>query len=139
MDPKQANCVQCHGENGRGTYDNPRPPSAWEDRVDPETGERTRVLVKDDWGNSIEVRNLSRGVFRFGRRPIDLYRRIYAGINGTPMPAHYGMQITEPDGTQRPLNEEDVWHIVHYVRSLSEHPMTASHDAGSDDAHGGGH
>ena len=44
-----------------------------------------------------------------------------AGINGTPMPAHYGMQITEPDGTQRPLDENDIWDIVHYVRSISAH------------------
>ena len=132
MDPKQANCVQCHGENGRGTYDIPRPPSAWE--ADPETGEKVRV--KDDWGNPIEVRNLARGVFRFGRRPIDLYRRIYAGINGSPMPAHYGMQITEPDGNQRPLDENDIWDLVHYVRSVSTHAMTAadSHSHDGEDA-----
>lgn len=117
LDPKQANCVQCHGEHGRGTYDTPRPPSAWERNA--ATGELE--VVKDDWGNPIEVRNLSRGVFRFGRRPIDLFRRIYAGINGTPMPAHFNMQITEPDGTQRPLGEDDIWDLVHYVRSLSAH------------------
>jgi mono/diheme cytochrome c family protein len=124
MDPKQANCVQCHGEHGRGTYDSPRPPSAWE--RDPETGEL--VVVKDDWGNAIEVRNLSRGAFRFGRRPIDLFRRIYAGINGTPMPAHFGMQITEPDGDQRPLGEDDIWDLVHYVRSLSAHEPSAAEE-----------
>lgn len=138
MDPKQANCVQCHGENGRGTWDNPRPPSAWERNA--ETGELE--IVKDDWGNPIEVRNLSRGVFRFGRRPIDLFRRIYAGINGTPMPAHFGMQITEPDGTQRPLAEDDIWDLVHYVRSLSNHephrPPSAT-DAAHEPAHGSGH
>ena len=136
MDVKQANCVQCHGQNGRGTYDNPRPPSAWE--TDAETGEKVRV--KDDWGNAIEVRNLSRGVFRFGRRPVDLYRRVYAGINGTPMPAHYGMQITEPDGTQRPLDENDIWDIVHYVRSISTHaPVAHAGDHGDDHSEEAGH
>jgi len=134
-DPKQANCVQCHGEHGRGTYDDPRPASAWE--RDPETGEQ--VLVKDDWGHDIEVRNLSRGLFRFGRRPIDLFRRVYAGINGTPMPAHFGMQITEPDGTQRKLDENDIWDLVHYVRSLAKHDHIGpiALQAGSD--HGEGH
>lgn len=135
MDPKQANCVQCHGENGRGTYDNPRPASAWERNA--ETGELE--VVKDDWGNPIEVRNLSRGVFRFGRRPIDLYRRVYAGINGTPMPAHFGMQITEPDGNQRPLGEDDIWDIVHYVRSLAAHEPHVAAATGADGGHGTGH
>ena len=131
MDPKQANCVQCHGEHGRGTYDSPRPPSAWE--RDPETGEL--VVVKDDWGNTIEVRNLSRGAFRFGRRPIDLFRRIYAGINGTPMPAHFNMQITEPDGDQRPLGEEDIWDLVHYVRSLSAHEPSVAQGRQGEELH----
>ena len=32
-------------------------------------------------------RNLRQGIYRGGRRPVDIYRRIYAGINGMPMPA----------------------------------------------------
>lgn len=102
-----ANCVKCHGSGGRGDG-----PSVSE----PENS-------RDDWGNEIKPRDLTRGVYRFGRRPIDLYRRIYAGINGTPMPAHYGMQITEADGTQRPLNEDDIWDLVCFVRSLAFKPM----------------
>ena len=31
-------------------------------------------------------RNLRLGIYRGGRRPLDLYRRMHAGINGTPMP-----------------------------------------------------
>jgi hypothetical protein len=42
-----------------------------------------------------------------GRRPLDLYYRIHAGINGAPMPA--------AKGTVPP---EDIWHIVNYVLSL---------------------
>ena len=112
-----ANCVSCHGEDGRGGG-----PSAEE--VNPVTQKRERV--KDDWGDEISPRDLTAGLYRFGRRPIDLYRRIYAGINGTPMPEHFGMQITEADGTQRLLDEEDVWDLVHYVRSLSTHATVAT-------------
>jgi hypothetical protein len=60
----------------------------------------------DDWGNPIFARDFTRGVFRAGRRPIDVYRRVYAGINGSPMPDHSSY---EPDV---------IWALVHYVRSL---------------------
>ena len=63
----------------------------------------------DEWGEDITPRNLTTGIFRGGRRPIDIYRRITTGIRGTPMPAI-------PDI----LTEEDRWALVHYVLSLSE-------------------
>jgi hypothetical protein len=56
---------------------------------------------------TIVPRNLRHGVYRGGRRPLDLYYRIYAGINGAPMPAAKGA-----------VSPEDIWHIVNYVRSL---------------------
>ena len=56
---------------------------------------------------TIPPRNLRLGVYRGGRRPLDLYYRIHAGINGAPMPA--------AKGTVPP---EDIWHIVNYIRSL---------------------
>ena len=86
-------------------------------------------LADDEWGHPIQPRDLTRGVFRFGRRPIDLYRRIYAGINGTPMPEHIGMTITE-DGKQRPMTESDIWDLVFFVRSLSTHATVAEHGGG---------
>ncbi|MCZ6596338.1 MAG: cytochrome c, partial [Planctomycetota bacterium] len=106
-------CASCHGPDGRGGG-----PSA-EER-NPVTGEMEPV--KDDWGNPIIIRDLTRGLFRFGRRPIDLYRRIYAGINGTPMPSHSAMKA--PGTNDRMLSDEDLWDIVHYVRSLSSHGQT---------------
>ena len=96
---------------------------------------------EDDWGNPIIPRNLRRGIFRFGRRPIDIYRRVYAGINGGPMPA-----IGESRGADGELllSSDDLWAIVHYVRSLSEtsHPLVAGGapapwNEPKDDGHGG--
>jgi len=109
-----ANCVSCHGPAGRGDG-----PSVWA------PGKEGVEYAKDDWGNQIQPRDLTRGVFRFGRRPIDLYRRIYAGINGTPMPEHFGMTITE-DGKQRTMNESDIWDLVFFVRSLGSQTEVAS-------------
>jgi mono/diheme cytochrome c family protein len=56
---------------------------------------------------TIPPRNLRHGIYRGGRRPLDLYYRIHAGINGAPMPA--------AKGTVPP---EEIWHIVNYVLSL---------------------
>ena len=56
---------------------------------------------------TIPPRNLRQGIYRGGRRPLDLYYRIHAGINGAPMPA--------AKGTVPP---EEIWHIVNYIRSL---------------------
>ncbi len=108
-DEATANCASCHGIDGRGNG-----PSAKEQ--DPETQEM--VPIKDDWGEEIAPRDLTRGVYRFGRRPIDIYRRVHAGINGTPMPAQ--TTLTDPSGN-RLLSDEDFWAIVHYVRFLGSH------------------
>ena len=44
-----------------------------------------------------------------GRRPIDVYRRISSGINGTPMP-----------GFNTALKDEQIWQLVHFILSLVE-------------------
>ncbi len=105
LDAKTGNCASCHGEQGLGNG-----PSAF--TLDPDTGEKVSAY-KDDWGHPIVPRNLTYGLFRGGRRPVDIYRRIHAGINGTPMPALGGV-----------LPAKDIWAIVHYVGTLSEnaHP-----------------
>jgi mono/diheme cytochrome c family protein len=108
MDAETGNCFSCHGENALGDG-----ASAWEASpagLDEDgDGEVDMVRIVDDWGAEIIPRNLTTGIFRGGRRPIDIYRRLTAGINGTPMPA-------VPDI----LTEDDRWALVHYVLSLSE-------------------
>ena len=42
---------------------------------------------------------------------LDIYRRIYTGINGTPMPA-FAQAFS--------ANPEKIWHLTHYVMSIVE-------------------
>ena len=67
-------------------------------------------------------RNLQQGVYRGGRRPVDLFRRVQQGIAGTPMPAG---GPTDP-GTAGTLSEEEIWKLVDYVRSLAHQPSRRS-------------
>ena len=101
---KKAQCVSCHGKAGRGD------------------GVQTRAMHKppggksfypvpglhDEWGNATKPRDLSRGVLRGGSRPIDVYRRIYAGIKGTQMIPFGGTGLTD----------EEIWDLVNYVLEL---------------------
>jgi len=62
---------------------------------------------------NIQPRNLRQGIYRGGRRPLDLYRRIYAGINGAPMPE-----------TKQTLKPDQIWNLVDYVLSLPYEPIS---------------
>lgn len=70
-------------------------------------------------------RNLRLGMYRGGGRPLDLFRRIHQGIPGTPMPA----SGPASPGAQGTLTEEEIWHIVDYVRSLPFEPASRPPDA----------
>jgi mono/diheme cytochrome c family protein len=61
-------CWKCHGVRGAGD------------------GPSSKTL-KDDWGARIRPANLTRGVFKGGASPADLYRTFRTGLSGTPMPA----------------------------------------------------
>ncbi len=65
-------------------------------------------------------RNLRDGTYRGGRRPVDIFWRVSAGIAGTPMPA--GGPATE--GAQATLTQEEIWQIVDYVHSLPFEPAS---------------
>jgi len=108
FDAKKGNCVACHGAEGHGD-------GALAFKTDAR-GRRTPAY-QDDWGYDILPRDFASGVFRGGSRPIDVYRCIYAGINGTPMPG-----LGEMKGADGELlvSGDDLWALVHYVRSLSE-------------------
>jgi mono/diheme cytochrome c family protein len=89
-------CAKCHGADGRGhTQDN---------------------VGQDAWGRTVKAADISAGMLHGGRRPIDVYRRIYSGINGTPMPAFNQALAAEPD---------TVWHMTHFVLGIVERRPSA--------------
>lgn len=101
---EKAKCASCHGELGRG---NGPSTEAFND-VPGKPGVKSDVPgLFDIWGNIIKPRNLTQDVFRGGRRPVDVYRRIHSGIKGTPMQAFGGT-----------LTDEEIWDLVNYVYSI---------------------
>lgn len=90
LDAARGNCVSCHGEGGRGDG--------------PSAGDFT-----DDWGYPVRPRDFTTGVYRAGQTGADLWRSIATGVNGTPMTSSAGV-----------LSPEEIWHVVHYVRSLAD-------------------
>ncbi len=88
-------CSKCHGNDGRG-----------------QTAANVVTPLKDMWGQHARAADLTSGILRGGGEPIDIYRRIYNGINGTPMP---GFSTSEKIRE----NPELVWKLVAYVLSVS--------------------
>jgi len=103
-------CSKCHGENAEGQSDWLSHKFLAAQAALPE-GERQK-LNYDAWGQIAPAADLTAGMLHGGRRPIDIYRRIYTGINGTPMPAFNQDFAAEP---------EKIWNLVHYVQSVVEH------------------
>ncbi|MBX9789229.1 MAG: c-type cytochrome [Pirellulales bacterium] len=86
-------CFKCHGRDGRG-------------------GLAGGIEVGvDAWGQKTAAADLTSGMLHGGNLPVDVYRRIHAGINGTPMPAFKDILAADPDAT---------WYLVHYVLQLSD-------------------
>lgn len=109
-DARGPNCAGCHGALGRG----PGPAALAPSPQDPEA--RVPALF-DLWGRAALPPDLSTARFLHGRRPADLYARIYLGIDGTPM-AGIGDALA-PGGARR-FTDEDLWALVHFVRALSD-------------------
>jgi mono/diheme cytochrome c family protein len=115
-----ANCVKCHGDSALGDgqttdFDD------WTKELEPTNEEALgQFLALGGFvlpPRNILPRNLRQGVYRGGRRPIDLFRRIHNGIDGAPMPAALIIADDAPAGTKG-LTKSDVWSLVDYVRSL---------------------
>jgi DMSO reductase family type II enzyme heme b subunit len=86
---RDAECWQCHGDEGRG--DGPSLPD-----------------LKDDWDHPIWPANLTQcWNFRGGSTRQDIYRAFMTGLSGTPMPSY--ADIFEP---------QQAWDLTNYVRSL---------------------
>jgi len=104
----KSGCSGCHGESAIGDgqsndlfYDD------WvEEYYDPQNPEHLEDFLALGAlpPRKLKPRNLREGVFRGGRRQIDVYWRIRNGIDGAKMPA------------ANQLSEEEVWNLVDFVR-----------------------
>jgi mono/diheme cytochrome c family protein len=101
-------CVKCHGPTGLG------------DPAEPyyDFWNKSKIDKDPDWfALPLQVnqpRNLRLGIFRGGRRPSDIYRRIHAGINATDMPGMGAAPVT--------LEPDEIWNVVDYVLQLPYEP-----------------
>lgn len=118
-----AACIKCHGPEGHGDgpqvdYDDWT--KDWTQRIgiDPldEAAQVPLVARGALPPRRIVPRDFREGLFRGGSEPEHIYRRIAVGIDGTPMPA-------------ATLPEEDIWHLVNYVRSLAQTPAEQTTEA----------
>jgi len=85
-------CAPCHGASGRGD------------------GQQEQV---DSKGYPTRPRDLTAGVFKGSPEPDQVYRRLVAGLPGSPMPQNAY------------LHGADAWHLTHFVRELSSDEQRA--------------
>jgi mono/diheme cytochrome c family protein len=78
-----ASCIACHADFGRQAK-----------------------FRYDVWGTHVRPANLTAGVYRGGRRPIDLFWRIRGGVTPSGMPK---TAVKE---------DKDVWDVVNFVQAL---------------------
>lgn len=116
---KEIACADCHGIDGRGNG-----PQSMIFQENPVTKELyPEAGLHDDWGHVNQPRNLTHGIYRGGRRPIDLFRRLHIGIKGSAMPAF------------DKIEHEKLWHLVNYILSVpfeTEPGRAAASDAAAD-------
>jgi mono/diheme cytochrome c family protein len=113
----KANCFTCHGREALG--DGTMEPDNWNKEYVKLKKKKYERFVAAGYILPPErknpPRNLRQGVFRGGRRPLDIYRRIHTGINGTAMP-----------GSSTNLTPEQIWDLVHFVRNLQYEPVSGT-------------
>ncbi len=88
-------CAGCHGATGRG--------------------DGTQAQINNR-GYPTRPRDLTRGIFKGRSSPESVYRRIVAGMPGTPMPMN--------DWS----HGDDAWHLVHYVLEMSTEEVRARNE-----------
>ncbi len=114
---EDAKCVECHGPRGAGDGETTDVYDDWNKPKKGVTPNDTARLAP--WFKlpirRMQPRDFRLGNFRGGNRPEDLYRRIHAGIKGTPMPA-----AGPSPGVPGVYTPEEIWHVVHYILSLAE-------------------
>lgn len=110
---KAGDCKSCHGFTGYGdgelnNYD------VWNQWAKGKSDDYIAEFVNDGAlpPRTIAPRNFRNGVFRGGRDPNTLYRRIKEGIQGAQMP------------NAATLTDDQIWSLVAYVRNIKSEPIT---------------
>ncbi len=94
----KASCNTCHGAEGNG-----------------KTNGVPNEVKPNDNGTRALPRDLTAGIFKGGKAPEDIYRRIYLGIPGTPMKSFTGNEGALHEGK---LDEQDIVNLAHFVQTL---------------------
>jgi mono/diheme cytochrome c family protein len=78
-------CIECHTDYGRQSS-----------------------FMIDAWGTVTRPANLTEGLYRGGRRPVDIYYRVVGGIVPSGMSG----------ASEKISNPEDLWDLVNFVKAL---------------------
>jgi mono/diheme cytochrome c family protein len=111
-DPRgSASCINCHVDFGRQA-----------------------PFRYDKWGTLVRPANLTAGVYRGGRRPLDLYWRIRGGIEPSQMPrANLDDKTANKDQWN---NADPYWDLVNFVLALPYPEMLKSNKEIQDEIYG---
>ncbi len=131
----KSECNSCHGTTALGDGDQGQYDEWTKAIYEP----KDKVIDSDRLAHMLSLgehpprpvrpRNLRQGVFRGGRRPVDLYRRIFTGVNGTPMVKQGSEQGIKGDDVSDeqaggPIPRQKIWDLVNYVMSLQYEPLS---------------
>jgi mono/diheme cytochrome c family protein len=93
LQPGDASCVSCHKNFGREA------PYSF-----------------DAWGTIVRPRDLVSGYYRGGRRPVDMYFRVWSGINGAGM-ASYD-KLLRPSDDDKAKKVDKIWDLVNFMQAI---------------------
>ncbi|MGQ9563416.1 MAG: c-type cytochrome [Thermogutta sp.] len=112
----RAQCVTCHGPEGRGDGEQTELYDVWNQAKKGVTDQQTRELGRDFALplQKLYPRNFHAGIFHGGDTPEDIYLRIHIGIKGTPMPG-----AGPASGVPGVLTPDEIWDLTFYVLSLA--------------------
>ena len=118
-------CSSCHGPGGLGdgrTTDYDDWTKEWTARINIDPTDQDAIIPFLLRGalppKTIKPRNLREGVYRGGKTPEDIYRRLRHGIPNAPMPAITTVASADEPG----VTEADLWHLVNYVLAMPVEP-----------------
>lgn len=126
---EKTKCYSCHGTTGLGDGRNNKP--FYDDWNKKKAEDVANLVAAEASGNRDSIdklqaivnswllppqqqypRNFHLNRFRFGRRPLDVYRRLAVGIRGTEM-----------QGFVATLSDKEIWQLVDYVMSVPYTPL----------------